>query len=351
MKYEGVIKRYKEYLPVTEKTPIITLYEGNTPLIRAKNIEIYLGLEFELYLKYEGQNPTGSFKDRGMTVAISKAVEENSKAVICASTGNTSASASAYAKKAGIESIVIIPKNAIALGKLSQAIFYQAKVIAIEGNFDLCLSLVREIVKKYPVTLVNSINPNRIEGQKTASFEICDTLGDSPDYLCIPVGNAGNITAYWKGFKEYFKFKKISKKPIIFGFEAEGAAPIAKNKVIPNPETIATAIKIGNPASWEKALEAKNESKGEIDTVTDEEIIEAWKMLATKEGIFTEPASSASIAGMKKYNKLKKFKKGSNVVCILTGSGLKDPDTALKFSQKPIVVSPELKEIVKILNW
>ncbi|HDD64812.1 MAG TPA: threonine synthase [Firmicutes bacterium] len=349
--YEGVIKRYEKYLPVTPETPIITLYEGNTPLLRAKNIEKALNLEFELYLKYEGENPTGSFKDRGMTVAVSKAVEKGAKAVICASTGNTAASASAYAAKANIECIVIIPKNAIAIGKLSQSLFYGAKVIAIEGNFDDALAIVRKIVEKYPVELVNSINPNRIEGQKTASFEICDVLGESPDYLCIPVGNAGNITAYWKGFKEYYNLGKVNKKPVIYGFEAEGAAPIAKNRVIKNPQTIATAIRIGNPASWEKAVKAKEESKGEIDTVTDEEIVEGWKLLAKKEGIFTEPASAASIAGMIKFNKLNKFRKGSKVVCVLTGSGLKDPDTAIKFSQKPVTVKADLKEVVKVLKW
>ncbi len=349
--YEGVIKRYKDYLPVTEKTPIITLYEGNTPLLRARNIEKALNLKFQLYFKYEGQNPTGSFKDRGMTVAVSKAVEKGAKAVICASTGNTSASAAAYADRANIECIVLIPKNAIAVGKLSQSLFYGAKVIAIEGNFDDALALVRKIVENYPVELVNSINPNRIEGQKTASFEICDTLGDSPDYLCIPVGNAGNITAYWKGFKEYYNLGKVKKKPVIYGFEAEGAAPIVKNRIIKNPQTIATAIRIGNPASWEKAVKAKEESGGEIDTVSDEEIVEAWKLLAKKEGIFTEPASAASVAGMIKFNKLNKFKKDSKVVCVLTGSGLKDPDTAIKFSPEPFTVPADLKEVVKILKW
>ena len=305
MNYQGVIERYKKYLPITSKTPIITLKEGNTPLIYANYLSKLIGKNFEIYLKYEGLNPTGSFKDRGMTVAISKACEEGSKAVMCASTGNTSASASAYAARAALKCIVLIPRGAVALGKLSQALIHGAVVLAVDGNFDDALNLVKEITVNYPITLVNSLNPYRIEGQKTASFEICDCLEDAPDFQFMPVGNAGNITAYWKGYKEYKNIKKITKLPRMMGFQAEGSAPIVRGYPIKDPETIATAIRIGNPASWKAAVAARDESNGIIDMVSDNQIIEAYKLLAAKEGIFVEPASAASIAGL-----LKLVKKG-----------------------------------------
>ncbi|MDI6641300.1 MAG: threonine synthase [Elusimicrobiota bacterium] len=356
--YKGVIDRYKKYLPVTDKTPIITLSEGNTPLLHATNLEQKLkkefGVELNIYLKCEGFNPTGSFKDRGMTVAISKAVEggnKGAKAVLCASTGNTAASAAAYASKAGIKCIVLIPEGAIALGKLSQAMIHGAEVVAIKGNFDVALNLAREICNKYPVTLVNSINPNRIEGQKTAAFEIVDELGRAPDYQFMPVGNAGNITAYWKGYKEY------SLLPKIMGFQAEGSAPIVKGHPIKNPKTIATAIRIGNPASWKFAEQARDESGGVIDTVTDKQIIEGYKLLASLEGIFVEPASAASVAGLLKYIKKGFFNPSTKshnspitAVCILTGHGLKDPDRAIKSIRKPRVVQPTLNSVVRAIK-
>jgi len=286
MSIKGVIERYKEYLPVTEKTPIITLCEGNTPLVRAGFLEKMLNLKAEVYLKFEGQNPTGSFKDRGMTMAVSKAKEEGMQAVMCASTGNTSASASAYAARAGMKSFVVIPEGNIALGKLAQALIHGATVIAINGNFDEALKLVREITDEYPVALVNSINPYRIEGQKSGSFEICDDLGCAPDYHFIPVGNAGNITAYWKGYKEYKDAGKISNLPKMMGFQAAGACPIVEGRIFEHPETIATAIRIGNPASWKMAEAARDESGGMIDKVTDDEIVEAYKILAKKIGVF-----------------------------------------------------------------
>lgn len=343
--YEGIIKRYFSYLPVEDPANIVTLKEGNTPLIRGLNLEKYLKTDFEIYFKYEGLNPTGSFKDRGMTVAVSKAIEDNASAVICASTGNTSASAAAYAAKGKIKCIVLIPDKAIALGKLAQAIAYGAKVIAVRGNFDDALKMVREISSKRPITLVNSINPNRIEGQKTASFEICDELSEAPDHLAIPVGNAGNITAYWKGFCEYYKLDKIEKLPRMLGFQAANSAPIVENRVIENPETIATAIRIGNPASWEKAVRALNESKGAINKVTDREILNAYSLLASKEGIFVEPASAASVAGVIKLNKQGFFKKGEKVVCVLTGHGLKDPDTAIKEGKAPVLIDADFKSL------
>lgn len=347
MKWQGVIREYREYLPITDKTPLITLYEGDTPLIYARHISNELGVK--VHLKYEGMNPTGSFKDRGMVVAIAKAVEEGAKTVICASTGNTSASASAYSAVAGLKSIVLIPEGAIALGKLAQALTYGAQVIAVRGNFDDALNLVREAGKKYPVTIVNSINPYRIEGQKTASFEICDTLGDAPDYLFIPVGNAGNITAYWKGFKEYKQIGRCQKLPKMMGFQAEGAAPIVKGHPIENPKTIATAIRIGNPASWNSAVLASKESGGVIDTVSDDEILYAYKFVASMEGIFVEPASAASIAGLLKYVKDGRLERGSVVACVLTGHGLKDPDTAVKVASPPIVISPDIEELRQYL--
>ncbi|MCL2390930.1 MAG: threonine synthase, partial [Endomicrobia bacterium] len=296
MNYKGLIEKYRKYLPVTDKTPVISLYEGNTPLIPARNLPKKLGFNGEIYFKFEGMNPTGSFKDRGMTMAVSKAVEEGSKAVICASTGNTSASAAAYAARAGIKCVVLIPEGKIALGKLSQAVMHGAEVLEIDGNFDEALNLVKELSAKYPLTLVNSINPFRIEGQKTASYEICEVLGQSPDYQFMPVGNAGNITAYWKGYKELNEASpNVYKLPKIMGFQAAGAAPIVEGHPIEKPETIATAIRIGNPASWKGAEEARDDSGGVIDKVTDEEILDAYRMVAANEGIFCEPASASSL--------------------------------------------------------
>lgn len=365
MSYSGVIERYRSYLPVTDKTPVITLLEGNTPLLPAKNLAQEMGGDFcEIYLKFEGMNPTGSFKDRGMTLAVSKAVESGSKAVICASTGNTSASAAAYAANAKIQCVVLIPEGNIALGKLSQALMHGAKVIAIKGNFDEALNLVKEISSKYPITLVNSLNPFRIEGQKTAAFEIVDVLGEAPDFQFMPVGNAGNITAYWKGYKEYKNKSKCKKLPRMMGFQAKGAAPIVEGKPIKNPETIATAIRIGNPASWKTSVEARDESGGNIDIVTDDEIIEAYKMLAKLEGIFCEPASAASVAGLKKYIKKGFFSQLSTlhpelveglnsklkIVCILTGHGLKDPERAIKVIEKPTTIEPTITALKKVLS-
>lgn len=349
MIYKGVIDRYREYLPISEKTPVVSLQEGNTPLIYSENLSKLLGSNFEVYLKYEGLNPTGSFKDRGMTVAISKAKEEKSQAVMCASTGNTSASAAAYSAKAGLKCIVIIPKGAIALGKLAQALIHGAKVLAVEGNFDDALNIVKEITSKHPITLVNSLNPYRIEGQKTGAFEICDYLGAAPDYQFIPVGNAGNITAYWKGYKEYQRIGKIKTLPKMMGFQAEGAAPIVKKMVIKDPKTIATAIKIGNPASWKYAEAARDESGGVIDMVSDEQILEAYKFLA-KEGVFVEPASAASVAGLIKLNQKGFFKAASGkirIACILTGHGLKDPDRAIQSVKTPKIVKAKTEAILK----
>ncbi|MBC8436387.1 MAG: threonine synthase [Candidatus Omnitrophica bacterium] len=351
MNYNGVIDRYKKYLPVTGKTPIITLQEGNTPLIHAEYLSKLVGSE--VYLKYEGLNPTGSFKDRGMTLAISKACEEGSAAVICASTGNTSASAAAYAAKAGIKCVVLIPSGAIALGKLAQALIHGAFVYAVKGNFDAALELVREIAEKYPITLVNSLNPYRIEGQKTAAFEICDYLGDAPDFQVMPVGNAGNITAYWKGYKEYKAAAKIKKLPTMLGFQAQGSAPIVKGRPIKNPRTIATAIRIGNPASWKAAVAARDESGGLIDMVSDKQILDAYKLLAAREGVFVEPASAASIAGLLKLAKKGYFRdrplrgQSLKIVCILTGHGLKDPERAISSVAKPKLVKAELKVILE----
>jgi len=353
--YKGIIEKYRKLLPVSNKTPVVTLEEGNTPLLEAKYISSLVGNFIQVFLKYEGLNPTGSFKDRGMTVAISKAVEEGSKAVICASTGNTSASAACYSAKAGMKCVVLIPEGAIALGKLSQALIHGAKVIAIKGNFDDALNIVKEIAEKYPITLVNSINPYRIEGQKTGSFEICDVLGEAPEFHAIPVGNAGNITAYWKGYKEY-KEKGLSKSlPKMLGFQAEGAAPIVLGHPVKEPKTIATAIKIGNPASWKQAEAARDESGGLIDIVSDDEIIAAYKMLASKEGIFVEPASAASVAGVLKLAKKGYFSsklqtpnsKPMRIVCVLTGHGLKDPDRAIASVEKPKVVKANFDMVVK----
>ena len=324
----GVLTKYKEYLPVTDDTPVISLGEGDTPLVKSKRIASDLGCG-ELYFKLEGCNPTGSFKDRGMVVAIGKALEAGSVAVMCASTGNTSASAAAYGAYCDLPALVLIPKGEVALGKVAQAMAYGARIIMVDGNFDLALNLARTFTDKNQITLVNSLNPHRIEGQKTAAFEVVDVLGNSPDYLFIPVGNAGNITAYWKGFKEYKANGMCTSLPKMMGFQAEGAAPIVLGKVVTNPQTIASAIRIGNPASWQRALEARDESNGTIDKVSDDEILEAYRLLASKEGIFGEPASAASLAGL-----MKKVREGLNlaqqrVVCIITGTGLKDPDLAV----------------------
>jgi threonine synthase len=324
----GILARYREFLPITEKTPLVSLHEGNTPLIHAPNLSKQLGVE--LYVKYEGLNPTGSFKDRGMVMAVAKAVEEGSNTIMCASTGNTSAAAAAYAARSGLRCIVLIPNGNIALGKLAQAIAYGAEVIAIDGNFDEALDIVREITAKEPITLVNSVNPYRIEGQKTAAFEVCDALTDAPDILAIPVGNAGNITAYWKGFEEYFAANKSSRLPKMYGFQAAGAAPLVHGEPVANPETIATAIRIGNPASKDGALNAISKSNGLVDSVTDEEILHAYHLLAKSEGVFCEPASAASLAGIIKLHEAGRLQPGSQIVCVLTGNGLKDPNIALK---------------------
>lgn len=344
MRYMGLLQTYKEYLPVTDNTPLLTLQEGNTPLIHAENLSNELDLD--LYFKYEGLNPTGSFKDRGMVMAVAKAMEEGSRTIMCASTGNTSAAAAAYAARGGLNCIVLIPNNNIALGKLAQAIIYGAKVIAIEGNFDRALEIVREITAKHPITLVNSVNPYRIEGQKTAAFEVCDQLGKAPDYLAIPVGNAGNITAYWKGFKEYYENGKSKSLPKMIGFEAEGAAAIVRGQPIPNPETIATAIRIGNPATWKGAEAAAKDSGGQINFVTDEQILHAYKTIAAREGIFAEPGSAASIAGVMKLKQEGYFEKGQTVVCVLTGHGLKDPNIAIKSVNADPVVVKDSEEAV-----
>ena len=349
MRYNGLIDKYREYLPVSDSTEIITLCEGNTPLIKAENLAKKIGLDCEIYLKYEGSNPTGSFKDRGMTMAVTKAKEEGSHAIICASTGNTSAAAAAYGAKAGLKTYVLIPDGYIALGKLSQAMMYGAKVIAINGNFDNALDAVREISKNYPITLVNSVNPYRIEGQKTGAFEIIEALEDAPDYHFIPVGNAGNITAYWKGYKEFYNLKKSTKLPKMMGIQAEGSAAIVKGYKIDCPQTIATAIRIGNPASWKQAEAARDESKGTIDMVSDEKIIEAYNLLASTEGVLAEPASCAPIAGLIKLKDTIKPK--SKIVCILTGNGLKDPDCAIKYAKSPVEkTTSEIKDIVKLMG-
>lgn len=349
MYYQGLINTFKEFLPVSDKTPVVTLNEGNTPLIKADNLARKIGVDAEIYLKFEGCNPTGSFKDRGMTMAVSKAKEEGSGAVICASTGNTSASAAAYGAKAGLKTYVLIPDGYIALGKLSQAMMYGAEIIAIQGNFDEALEMVRKISENYPITLVNSINPYRIEGQKTGAFEIINSLGDAPDYHFIPVGNAGNITAYWKGYKEFYALGKCQKLPKMMGFEAEGAAAIVKGERILHPETLATAIRIGNPASWKQAEAARDESNGMINFVTDEEIVKAYKLIASSEGVLAEPASAASVAGLIKFKD--KVVSGSKIVCVLTGNGLKDPDNAIKFSNADVRKAPaDLKEILTIMD-
>jgi threonine synthase len=346
----GVLFSYRDFLPITAETPLFSIGEGDTPLVRSRQLETEIGCG-QLYFKLEGCNPTGSFKDRGMVVAIAKALEAGSKAVICASTGNTSASAAAYAASSGLEAIIVIPEGKIARGKLSQAIVHGAKIVAIDGNFDQALGIVRRLTQKHPVTLVNSINPHRIEGQKTAAFEIVDELGDAPDYLFIPVGNAGNITAYWKGFVEYYQAGRAKRKPRMMGFQAEGAAPIVRGHPVDKPETIATAIRIGNPASWQKAVTARDESGGIIGMVSDGEIIAAQRIMATKEGIFGEPASAASVAGLLKLSAQGMNLSQKRVVCIITGTGLKDTDTAIKDAQPFLQLPADLAAIEQALGW
>ncbi|MGD9142447.1 MAG: threonine synthase [Dehalococcoidia bacterium] len=347
---KGVLFQYKDYLPVTDKTPLFSIGEGDTPLVRSEKLAQRYGCG-ELYFKLEGCHPTGSFKDRGMVVAVAKAVEEGSRAISCASTGNTSASAAAFAAYCGLDCVIIIPKGNIALGKLAQAIVHGAKIVAIDGNFDQALTIVRSITEKHPVTLVNSLNPFRIEGQKTAAFEIVDVLGDTPDYLFLPVGNAGNITAYWKGFKEYYEAGKATRKPKMYGFQAEGAAPIVRGHAIEKPETVATAIRIGNPASWKKAEAARDESGGIIDMVSDTEILATQRLMASEAGIFGEPASAASLAGLiKLYNQGMDFS-GKTIVCVVTGSGLKDTEIALKDAPPFLELPADLAAVEKALGW
>ncbi len=345
----SILSKYSVFLPVTADTPIYTLGECDTPLVRSRTLEKELGVG-ALYFKLEGCNPTGSFKDRGMVMAVAKAVEEKSKAIMCASTGNTSASAAAYGAYWGLLTCVIVPHGNIAMGKLAQAVRYGATVIAIDGNFDQALNLVRDLSEEHPITVVNSINPYRIEGQKTGSFEIIDALGDAPDYHFIPVGNAGNITSYWKGYVEYNEAGKSSKRPKMMGFQAAGAAPIVLGHVVEKPETIATAIRIGNPASWKQAEAARDQSGGVIDSVTDEEILNAYRLLATKEGIFGEPASASSLAGLIKLTRSGLDLSGKTAVCIITGNGLKDPDTALKDAKPPIELPSDIEAIERVLN-
>ena len=346
----GVLASYKELLPVTYETPLFSLGERDTPLVRCPSLESEIGCR-ELYFKLEGCQPTGSFKDRGMVVAVAKAVEQGSRAIMCASTGNTSASAAAYAAYLGIDAIIVVPGGKITKGKLAQAIVYGARVVSIKGNFDRALDIVRSLTERHPVTLVNSINPNRIEGQKTAAFEIVDYLGEAPDYLFIPVGNAGNITAYWKGFVEYAKHGKSKKKPRMMGFQAEGAAPIVRGYPIEDPQTIATAIRIGNPASWQQAVAARDESGGLIDMVSEEEIMSAYRSMAAKGGIFGEPASGASLAGLIKLSRSGKDFSQARVVCVVTGSGLKDPDSALGSIEQFPELPADLAEVERMLGW
>jgi len=346
----GVLFKYKDRLPITANTPLFSIGEGDTPLVRCDSLAKEIGCG-ELYFKLEGCNPTGSFKDRGMVVAVAKALEAGSKAIMCASTGNTSASAAAFAACCGLTAIIVVPEGKIALGKLAQAIVHGAKIVAIDGNFDQALNIVRALTEKHPVTLVNSLNPNRIEGQKTAAFEIIDLLGEAPDYLFIPVGNAGNITAYWKGFKEYHQIGKAKKRPKMMGFQAEGAAPIVRGQAVEKPETVATAIRIGNPASWQKAVAARDESGGIIDMVSDEEIMSAQKLLATKAGVFGEPASAASVAGLIKLSRRGMDLSQKIVACVITGTGLKDTDTALKDTPSFLQLPADITAVEQALGW
>ncbi len=347
--WKGIIREYSDYLPKVKEEAIVSLCEGNTPLIETSNLTDHLG-DIRVFLKYEGLNPTGSFKDRGMTLAVSKAKESGSKAVICASTGNTSAAAAAYAAKGNMKAYVLVPAGKIALGKLSQAMIHGAKVLEIDGSFDDALTIVKEIVEEHPITMVNSLNPYRLEGQKSAAFEVCEALGFTPTYHFLPVGNAGNITAYWNGYKEFEANGIISSLPKMMGFQAEGAAPIVLGEVVEHPSTVATAIRIGNPASWDTALKARDESGGTIDMVSDEEILYAYGLLASREGVFCEPASAASLAGAIKMKKADVLVDGDTIVCTLTGHGLKDPDTAIGVSKEPVKVAADLDAVLKAMN-
>ncbi len=349
-RYTGLIDRYRDRLPVRDDTRVISLGEGATPLIRLNNIARALKKNVDIYVKYEGLNPTGSFKDRGMTMAVTKAVEEGSRAIICASTGNTSASAAAYAARAGIACFVLIPEGKIALGKLAQAMIHGAVVIQVQGNFDAGMQLVKEVAQETPVTIVNSINPYRLQGQKTAAFEIIEELGAAPDFHCLPVGNAGNISAYWMGYREYAEHGIVNNRPIMVGYQASGAAPFCQGRMIDNPETIATAIRIGHPQSWDKAWQAQKESNGWFDHCSDDEILAAQKLLAEKEGIFCEPASAVSLAGALRDVTSGKLPQGSRIACTLTGHGLKDPDTAIKQSTGPVLkVKAELEAVKRAI--
>jgi threonine synthase len=346
----SLLERYRDLLPITEATPLISLAEGNTPLIPAPRLARELGVR-ELLLKFEGMNPTGSFKDRGMVMAIAKAVEAGAKSVVCASTGNTSASAAAYAARAGLEAVVVVPSGKISLGKLAQALMYGAKLVAIEGNFDNALNIVRSMAETYPITLVNSVNPYRIEGQTTAAYEIVDLLGDAPDALCLPVGNAGNISAYWLGFKRYHQRGKTTQLPRLLGFQAEGASPIVQDRAFDTPKTVASAINIGNPASWRTAVAARDESGGRIDCVSDDEIIAAWRDLARCEGVFCEPASAAGVAGLRKLVQQGRADRDARYVAVLTGHGLKDPGMAVEQFAAPQPVPATLPAIAQALGW
>lgn len=346
--WRGVIEEYRSRLPVSSKTPVITLCEGGTPLIHAASLSTML--HGDVWLKFEGANPTGSFKDRGMTMAISKAAEDGARAVICASTGNTSASAAAYAAKAGMTPVVLVPQGKIAMGKLAQAIAHGSKLLQVDGNFDDCLTLARELSQEYPVSLVNSVNPFRIEGQKTASFEVIDALGCAPDIHALPVGNAGNITAYWKGYTEYRTDGMSKSLPQMWGFQAAGAAPIVLGAPVKNPETIATAIRIGNPASWKQAVAARDESGGVIDSVTDEEILDAYRLVAAKEGVFVEPSSAAGIAGLIKYEKVGKLPRNKKIVITVTGNGLKDVQTILEGAPAPTVIPVDVRAAADVIG-
>ncbi len=349
--WSGLIAGYRRYLPVTDSTPIVTLHEGNTPLIPVPAIAAQIGRQVQVYVKYDGLNPTGSFKDRGMTMAITKAKEAGAKAVICASTGNTSAAAAAYARRGGMRAFVLIPDGYVALGKLAQALLYGAEVLSIKGNFDRALEIVQAMSENYPVTLVNSVNPYRLQGQKTAAFEVVDVLGDAPDWLCIPVGNAGNISAYWMGFCEYHQEGRCSHLPKMMGFQAAGSAPLVSGHVVKEPDTLATAIRIGNPVNWQKAIAVQDASQGSFSAVTDDEIMAAYRMLAANEGIFCEPASAASVAGLLKVKD--QVPTGATVVCVLTGNGLKDPDSAIKFSESTFHqgVDPELETVAQVMGF
>lgn len=346
--WRGLIEEYRHRLPVDIDTPVVTLREGGTPLVYACVLSEMTGCQ--VWLKYDGANPTGSFKDRGMTMAISKAAQEGARAVICASTGNTSASAAAYAVKAGMVCAVLVPDGKIAMGKLAQAVVHGAKLLQVQGNFDDCLTLARDLADHYPVSLVNSVNPDRIEGQKTASFEIVDLLGNAPDIHCLPVGNAGNITAYWKGYREYHQDGIAEQLPRMWGFQAAGAAPIVNGEPVRSPETIATAIRIGNPASWQQAEEARDDSGGVIDAVTDDAILDAYRLLASREGLFCEPASAASVAGLLQMHSQGRLDPGQTVVCTLTGNGLKDPQWALADAPEPVRVDVDAQAAAALLG-